>query len=68
MIKKSKEIVNQNSGYSLPLNEGGKGMGAGQGTQETSKVMVIFLLSWVVATQVFIPLYIMEVFLYLFKI
>ena len=44
------------------------GMGAGQGTQETSKVMVIFLLSWEVATQVFIPLYVMEVLLYLFKI
>ena len=68
MIKKSKEIVNQNSGYSLPFNERGKGMGAGQGTQETLKVTVIFLLSWVVATQVFIPLYVMEVLLYLFKI
>lgn len=44
MIKKSKEIVNQNSGYLLPLDEGGKGMGAGQGTQATSKVTVIFLL------------------------
>lgn len=31
MIKKSKDIEKQNSGHSLPLNDGGKGKGLGKG-------------------------------------